>query len=140
VTVTREQALAFVEALTGTHGSEGPVPNSIAARVHLEAVLGLNLVPDQFGFTPRYVEDPDSWASHLLDYLQCCVDALRPEGYGRCATCAEWGEKGNANRRRCHSGRWQSEDVWLEGSDDPHPWTQPTFPCGFWHPRGGGAS
>jgi len=40
--VTREQALACVQALVGQHGSQGPVPNSLGAWFHFEAALGFD--------------------------------------------------------------------------------------------------
>jgi len=73
-----------VEALVGVHGSEGPVPNSIAARAHPEAVLGWGMVPTAFEVslkTAKYNTKDNAKRDAFLNYLQAVVDALRPEGY-----------------------------------------------------------
>lgn len=85
--VTREQALAFVDALTGTHGDGPGVPNSIAARTHLLAVLGLGGLPwvDWDNENADWQEGAVGGA--FLDYVQGCINTLRPEGHGTCGTC-----------------------------------------------------
>ena len=84
VEVTREQALAFVEALCGVHGSEGPIPNSIGAWHHFEAVLGYGNLRDAHQVRHGY---EDEKVRAFLDYLQAVVNRLRPGGWGRCGTC-----------------------------------------------------
>jgi hypothetical protein len=94
---TREQALAFVEALTGWteffEGHDMGEPKSQHASTHLAAVLGSGCVPNVYVIGQSYAPVPPFGADNaakrdgLLDYLQGCVDALRPEGYGTCRTC-----------------------------------------------------
>ncbi len=102
-TVTREQALAFVEALVPmTFLNEiGEVPVHADSRVHLEAVLGKGNIPLTWELK-HLLEDAalirshrdsgnDAWVKAnadldareakrdaFLDYLQGVVDALRP--------------------------------------------------------------
>ncbi len=101
VSVTREQALAFVEALAGFHGSEGAVPNSIAARTHLEAALGLDNLISAWDarcclVSPGRFLDDEAKLRKFTDYLQGVVDALRPEGYGQCRTCVSQPAEGSS--------------------------------------------
>jgi len=90
-TVTREQALAFVDALVPTTfiDQAGHVPVRADSRVHLEAVLGQGNVPTCYEADHACNYPKSSYRPKLeafLDYLQGVVDALRPEGYGTCAT------------------------------------------------------
>ncbi len=84
--VTREQALAFVEALTDwtkctENGEDYGERQSPHAYTHLAAALGRPA--NWYDFTPLTTQTGDRAArcDALLDYLQGVVDALRPEGY-----------------------------------------------------------
>jgi hypothetical protein len=88
--VTKEQALAFFEALLGWElfSAEHGRSKSPHARAHLEAILGQGNVqlPDDFRFALASPEPYTKWqkserrkAMALLDYLEAVVRALKPE-------------------------------------------------------------
>lgn len=86
--VTRDQAAAFVEALTGfesTNESEDPCgrANSPAARTHLEAVLGYGNLPTAGRVYRSFQDHPlgrDREVTHYLaQYLEAVAKTLRGE-------------------------------------------------------------
>lgn len=87
MTVTKEQALAFVEALTGWEdvSDRQCKPKSPHAHTHLEAILGYRRVPGtgEIAGLPQYIkygmnqqEIVRSYA--FFDYLQAVINVLDP--------------------------------------------------------------
>ncbi len=129
---TREQALAFIEALA----------QSPAAKAHLEAVLGFDEVLDGYEasraceyplvndqLTRELTCDFRARLDRLLDYLEGVVDALRPEGYGTCTTCLHHQRPDLVN---CPA--MASIGFLLEFEGLPKTWG-----CTMWTPEGGEA-
>lgn len=90
---TKRQSLALVDALVGwtDYAPDGDVfgrPKSPYVDAHLR---GADLVawPEDFERERNRNAQNDDRRDALLDYLQGCIDALRPEGHRTCLTCAE---------------------------------------------------
>lgn len=86
--VTRDQAAAFVEALTGfesTNESEDPIgrASSPAARTHLEAVLGWGNLPSAAQTFRSFRVNPNARdcqvTRDLADYLEAVAKTLKGE-------------------------------------------------------------
>jgi len=148
--VTTEQALAFWDALTGwtreEHGHRQGERKSPHAATHLLAA-GAHAYCEEFSPTQQ-----TDRTKAFLDYLRAVHDRLRPEGWGRCATCGTWGTVLVDGQGRCHSLRWFSLDanITAELENDgmihdaqvaePALWTNPDFgPCPFWTAKDGDA-
>jgi hypothetical protein len=86
---TEKQAQALIEVMVGWEPvveGEGRRKSPLVAAC-LEGALGLDQIPGGAHWfqKPSLAEGP--LCTGFLDHLQGCVDALRPEGYGTCATC-----------------------------------------------------